>query len=627
MNNGKKCHKLKSLSVVGGFLDGLEIDLAEGLNCLIGPRGAGKTTALEYVRHALDSSAGKQAAGVQKRLDSLVTDNLGAGRIRLRIETRDGIEYVVDRTAGGAAIVMDASGSPSEVTLANGGVFRADIYSQNDIEGIADDPGSQLSLIDNFVPDDVQRVNAAIRKVEARLSANGGKIIDVRKALDSVGDELSTLPGIQDKLKALAARNGDGSASLNQAHKLNSMRDRERRAATAADEALNAFAGSLDGLVGGIAKRVSAAFSSEMLAGPNGHLLQQIRDELAACSGDVDRLIEDARNRIVRAQDRLAEIGGELATSQAEQELAFREQLARHDQAKGQEAERIRLETLRNQLLEKKRVRDEHTESLQRLQKERAELLGQLSSLRDERFAFRRKVAARITDRLAPRIRVSVAQFGDPSRYRELLLEALAGAGVNRNIVAQKVADNLSPGELAAMVAAGDTKSMIERATLNPNQASNVVAAFAGPKMMFRLETIELDDKPRIELLDGEEYKDSTSLSTGQKCTTILPILLLDSDNPLLIDQPEDNLDNGFIYDTVVDCIRKAKGRRQMLFVTHNPNIPVLGDAERVFVLRSNGARAVKAREGTVDECREEIIGLLEGGQEAFMKRKERYRI
>lgn len=626
MTDAKKCHRLKSLSVVGGFLDGLEIDLADGLNCLIGPRGAGKTTALEYVRHVLASPDGKQAAGVQKRLDSLVPDNLGAGRIRLRVETRDGIEYVVDRTATGEAIVMDATGSPSEVTLTNGGVFRADIYSQNQIESIADDPGSQLSLIDNFVPDDIQRVNAVIGKVEGKLSANGSKIIEVRKALESVGDELSTLPGIQDKLKALAAKNGDGSGSVNQAHKLNAMRDRERRVAAAADEALNSFAASLDGLTGGITKPVSAAFSAEMLSGPNGKLLQQAQDELVACASDVDRLIEDARGRIVRTQDRLAEIGAELQTSQAEQELAFREQLARHAQAKGEEAERIRLETLRNQLLEKKRVRDEHMESLRRLQKERAGLLGQLSSLRDERFGFRRKVAARITDRLTPRIRVSVAQFGDLSLYRELLLEALAGAGVNRHIVAQKVAENLSPGELSVVVAANDTKSLIERAAVNPNQASNVVAAFASPKMMFRLETIELDDKPRIELLDGEEYKDSTSLSTGQKCTTVLPILLLDSDNPLLIDQPEDNLDNGFIYDTVVDCIRKAKGRRQMLFVTHNPNIPVLGDAERVVVLRSNGARAVKAREGTVDECREEIIGLLEGGQEAFMKRKERYR-
>ena len=102
-------------------------------------------------------------------------------------------------------------------------------------------------------------------------------------------------------------------------------------------------------------------------------------------------------------------------------------------------------------------------------------------------------------------------------------------------------------------------------------------------------------------------------------------ILLLDSDNPLLVDQPEDNLDNRFIYETVVETVRKIKARRQLIFVTHNPNIPVLGDAERVFVLESNGQRSRKANEGTVDECKDEIVTLLEGGVRAFQERQRRY--
>ena len=166
---------------------------------------------------------------------------------------------------------------------------------------------------------------------------------------------------------------------------------------------------------------------------------------------------------------------------------------------------------------------------------------------------------------------------------------------------------------------------LIEKAGLNPDQADKVVATLFNSPLLFELETVELLDLPRIELKDGETYKDSLSLSTGQKCTTILPILLLDSDNPLLVDQPEDNLDNRFIFEAVVDSIRKVKTRRQMIFVTHNPNIPVLGDAERVFVLDSNGASARKANEGTVDQCKMDIVTLLEGGEDAFKARKCRY--
>ncbi|RMF77135.1 MAG: hypothetical protein D6744_11630, partial [Planctomycetota bacterium] len=155
--------------------------------------------------------------------------------------------------------------------------------------------------------------------------------------------------------------------------------------------------------------------------------------------------------------------------------------------------------------------------------------------------------------------------------------------------------------------------------------AAKVIAALATPETLFELETVELVDLPRIELRDGETYKDSSALSTGQKCTAILPILLLDSENPLLVDQPEDNLDNRFIFEAVVDSIRKVKTQRQLVFVTHNPNIPVLGDAERVFVLDSDGTSARKANEGTVDDCKSDIVTLLEGGEDAFKARKYRY--
>jgi ABC-type transport system involved in cytochrome bd biosynthesis fused ATPase/permease subunit len=138
---------------------------------------------------------------------------------------------------------------------------------------------------------------------------------------------------------------------------------------------------------------------------------------------------------------------------------------------------------------------------------------------------------------------------------------------------------------------------------------------------------VSLRDQPTIELQDGSGYKDSSTLSTGQKCTTILPILLLDSINPLLIDQPEDNLDNRFIFQTVVSKILQARQTRQLVFITHNPNIPVLGDAGCVAVMESDGDHGRAASTGGVDACRDQIITLLEGGEEAFIKRGNRYSV
>jgi ABC-type transport system involved in cytochrome bd biosynthesis fused ATPase/permease subunit len=96
-------------------------------------------------------------------------------------------------------------------------------------------------------------------------------------------------------------------------------------------------------------------------------------------------------------------------------------------------------------------------------------------------------------------------------------------------------------------------------------------------------------------------------------------------DNPLIIDQPEDNLDNHFIYETVVETIRRLKANRQMMFVTHNANIPVLAEADLVVVLDSDGKTGRVSKMGALDDCRDEIIDLLEGGREAFELRRKRY--
>ena len=106
----------------------------------------------------------------------------------------------------------------------------------------------------------------------------------------------------------------------------------------------------------------------------------------------------------------------------------------------------------------------------------------------------------------------------------------------------------------------------------------------------------ELQLAPTTEILlntaptgDPPSWRPMDSLSTGQKATSVLLLLLLDSEAPLIIDQPEDDLDNRFITESVVPAMRKAKRQRQFIFTTHNANIPVLGDAELILGLNSNG--------------------------------------
>ena len=94
----------------------------------------------------------------------------------------------------------------------------------------------------------------------------------------------------------------------------------------------------------------------------------------------------------------------------------------------------------------------------------------------------------------------------------------------------------------------------------------------------------------------------------------------------IIIDQPEDDLDNKVIYDEVISAISKTKPNVQFIFATHNANIPVLGDAERVLVVDFNETD-IEVSQGNIDmlDTQKQIIDIMEGGREAFDKRKMIY--
>ena len=619
-------HRFRSVSIFGGFLDGARFEFADGLNCLIGARGTGKTTALEFVRYALDALPNRDAdANERRRIESLVERNLKGGRVDVEIETKDGLRYIVSRSVGEEPVVLTAQGEPAGITLRSGGVFKADIYSQNEVEWIADRGLSQLSLIDNFAADKIAAIEAELRKVQLALATNAEQILPLKERYDSLSEEIGTLPGVDEKLKGYAAASGGDAAVINQAHAHKALRDRETLAFEEVIQGLQEHSNAIDSLTGEVAQQVKLHVGRDLLAGPNATAMKELRNRLLALGEEVDGLLGRAKQRIAAELQQLDGASSSLAAAHAKQELAFRALLEKHQQAQGQAAERNRLEKLRSQLMAKQTTRDATQEKIARLFLERKQLLQKLSELRDERFEMRRQVADMINDSLSPAIRVNVVQYGNPGPYQRLLEEALKGARIKHILVTERIVQAFWPADLAEAVSTANRQVLMDKAELNRDQAEKTIAALNSQKVLFQLESVELHDFPKIELRDGETYKETTALSTGQKCTAILPILLLDSANPLLVDQPEDNLDNRFIYETVVESVRRIKAHRQLIFVTHNPNIPVLGDAERVFVLDSDGASARKINEGTVDECRENVVTLLEGGEEAFKARQHKY--
>lgn len=623
MDEPKRCHRLKSLSVVGGFLDGLNIDFADGLNCLIGARGTGKTTVLEFIHYALDAMPPDGPA--RNRVETLVEGNLAGGRIEVAIQNRDGLAYIVSRSAGEAPVVLDVNRVPTEINLRSGGLFNVDIFSQNEVEAVADEAGSQLSLIDNFHASQIDAIDHRIRLLVADLDSNASKTIPLRQKIETVTESLRALPDVTEQLKVYTEEGGDDAEGINKAHGFKALRDREYRAVEATQSRLGEVYRSIETSVGRIGSQLTATITDEMRSGPNGKLIDELRDCIQGCREDVDRLLQQAMDRIEAEGRHVVELTGNLDLIHKQQDMEFHELIEKHKEAQGKAAERVRLERVRNDLKAKEREKVHLAEQMQTLSEERMKLLQTLSELRDQRYELRKGIVGQINTALSPSIRVSLMQYGDSRQYQQLLEETLRGNRIQQGMVAKTIVNSLSPVDLAEVVKQRDAQTLVDKSELNHDQADKVIAVLTGSRALFDLETVELIDRPKIELNDNGTFKETAALSTGQKCTTILPILLLDSENPLLIDQPEDNLDNRFVFESIVGTIGTIKRKRQLIFVTHNPNIPVLGEADRVFVMDSDGTTARRVNVGSVDDCKENIVTLLEGGADAFRRRGQRY--
>jgi len=211
-----------------------------------------------------------------------------------------------------------------------------------------------------------------------------------------------------------------------------------------------------------------------------------------------------------------------------------------------------------------------------------------------------------------------------------------------RDIIQKETSFESDIDALARIIFEGNAEQKINifRAIIIKIRNKEVVTEVSGrfTNLIERLSDAQIDE---IEFLIPEDeidvqYKQSSSsafkplstASAGQKTTSILTFILSHGEFPLILDQPEDDLDNKLVYELIVDRLRKAKENRQVVVVTHNANIPVNGDAEYVVSMDSDSSKLQTLCTGTVEQphIKKEICDVMEGTEYAFQMRARRYK-
>jgi len=216
----------------------------------------------------------------------------------------------------------------------------------------------------------------------------------------------------------------------------------------------------------------------------------------------------------------------------------------------------------------------------ERITKQRMALKAAYLEERERLSSLRESGARSLEVEAGPNVRIRVMRNADVLTYQQLLSNALHGARVRNHEEILASLLTIRPEYLAQFLQENDSAGLEVLMGFGSERSQRIFQALRQNLDPLRLEVTPIDDRIRIELnvspTGQATFKDASELSRGQKCTALLPILMARRDSPLLIDQPEDNLDNHFIYETVVNSIRRLKARRQMVFITHNANIPVL---------------------------------------------------
>ncbi len=611
----------------GGFLDGTRLHFNGNLNVLVGGRGTGKSTIVESIRYVLaidpiGDEANKAHQGVLKNVLKSGT------KISLLVRAHHPAkhDYTVERTIPNPPVVKDELGNVlnlSPLDVAPG----VEIFGQHEISELTKSRDKLTLLLERFVERDP---NAGAQKAKLRLELDRsrGRIAAVQREIKLIEERLSLLPSLEETQKRFH------DAGLEERLKEKSLLVREERILATIKERLDPVS-MLRQELAELLPIDTAFLSAKALEGlPNSALLiegsailDQVTMQLQAITGLIEQTLSVANADLSALRSRWDD--RKQAVEATYQALLRELQKSKID---GEEFIRLRrqIEELRP-LREKK---DALTRDLDAYQQNRRNLLDEWSNLHYAEYRALEKAANRVSRKLRGRVRAMVTMGGNREPLEMLLRDEIGGnlAALLKRLISR---DALSLLDFAQRCREGKD-SLVSNYSLPPVAAERL--AQAGHDIFMRIEELELPTTTMIELNTSSEGESETwqtieALSTGQKATAVLLLLLLESEAPLVVDQPEDDLDNRFITEGVVPTMKDEKRKRQFVFSTHNANIPVLGDAELIIGL-STGVQneAVQGRinerhMGSIDmeSVREMVEEILEGGKAAFEMRRQKY--
>lgn len=629
------------------FLEDQEVCFSEGLNCVIGGRGSGKSSLLEYVRFAvgLDEPVVKDDENdpALQRKRKQLKDSLNAdAELRVSFEVGNGVSdtlvYAPGRPAGQQRWLDGRQVADLNTVLRQ---LQMQFFSQGELSRMTSGAQGQaqvLALIDTAGGARLLELKASERDLKAQLKSLFQSTQDALRLQTELGEAKQEAVELERQLKAREAVKEDSQLNqmaLDARRYLELMKEVDVPIVHAMEHVLKDLKGAPDNLPANAMQWPNGPWFGETVA-----RVQLARADFAAA---IDKAMVDYQQLIEACLGDGATRGTikEIDAVQVKFRTACLESGIREDDI-------ARMQNLEEKRQTKLKLTEEIRKRLASVQNEADKFTGVLRQLHDvwkAQFDARKATAEAIQAAVASQaVRLTTSYMSDETSFKAAWARLAPddkrgklarrwdeiGEDVFRTY---KQSGEPSPWETVETARKGAVYLPIFKTVGFEDLHQPLYAHLDSNNVRVLWEDVRLtrvNDGVDVELLreDGTVAGAmSGALSEGQRNTVLLNLMLARGEGPILIDQPEDELDSSFIYRTLVRDLRSAKVKRQLIVATHNANLPVNADAEQIYALEARDGRGKLRAQGGLDRkgVAEAVLDIMEGSEQAFKQRSEKY--
>lgn len=594
---------IKSIAFEGGLLDGTTIDFSPELNNLIGIRGSGKSSVLEILRYTLGIPLSPIA--VDPTYKNGLIDNVlrSGGKSIVTIVNKHREEYRIEKIYGQKEDIYKDGVLQTGISL-DGIFFDYPVYfGQKDLSN--KDANFEAGLIQ--------------RLIGTRLKNIQNKIEHKKREIQNTVVELKKLRNLNDTKKETEQQIKNNQHSLNYFKekgvedklKLQALFDSDISKLSQTDSSVRSYIDELSSIISNHEYFFQQEFSGSEV---NRELIEETKDLMVELKTEFEKL-KDIQKTSTQIQLKFKEV---ISKINAKKE-GLKEEFAKIKRE-------INTDTINpdnflnlNRQIETAQLK---LKEIEKSEKKRSELeanllerLTELDNLWLEEYKLLKIEVDRINE-AESKLFIDVLFKGNRDKFIDKMKQVFRGSGIRETAY-----EEIESTYKDFIQIYRDSSKLND--ILNENQVTDFKRRFL--ENLEDLLTFKVENKIIIQY----NGKSLDKHSLGQRASALILFLLAQKGNDvLIIDQPEDDLDNQTIYDEVIKELKKKKGNMQFIFATHNANIPVLGDSEKV-VSCSYEEKKITVHSGTIDnhQTQRYIVDIMEGGDEAFNRRKNIYSI